>query len=105
MKTLYLRLESRQQTLVIGSLCMLAVLLGLYGFFINSAIRNVVAREKIETEKSELAASLGTLEEQYSQLKSSITPELATARGFAVASDPVFIGAGQKSAGLSLNVR
>src|SRR5574343_15020 len=54
----------------------------LYVFFLQSAISNVVERDRISKENRSLATTVGELEAKYFTLKNSIDMELAYSKGF-----------------------
>jgi hypothetical protein len=66
---------------------------GAYIFFIRSAIVNVVARQDIVKEIQTDTTSVSSLENQYFNLKSSITMDTATSLGFSNVAVAAFIPA------------
>ncbi len=53
-----------------------------YIYFINSTVHNVVLRQNLESELSQLSLSIGSQEFEYIAKKSSVTLETAYALGF-----------------------
>jgi hypothetical protein len=106
MKAQILKIEHHQSLLVYGALCLCALAIAFYGYFLNSAIRNVVARQKVEGDMTSLRVAQSGLESDYVALKDSVTLQSALALGFAEASDPLFISAaGPSKTALSYNAR
>lgn len=62
-----------------------------YMYCITTTIHNVVARERIETESSELALSIGQKEFDLISLKNNITLVRAQNLGFSEVQNKVFI--------------
>ena len=65
--------------------------ISLYGFLIQKAIMNVVAREDIAKEIALTGAKVGDLEGKYLSLKNSITIDLAYEKGLKDAVAPYYI--------------
>ena len=86
---------------IFSSLIILAILL--YGYFLNTAIGSVVAREGIEAEMSRVNSVIGDLESEYLALKSSITLDIAYSKGFQSITPSNFISRGVFGKGISLN--
>ena len=59
----------------------LAITTFLYGFLIQKAIMNIVAREKVVNDVATLTAEIADLEEQYLSLKNNITLDTAYEKG------------------------
>lgn len=62
-----------------------------YIYFVTTTIHNVVARERAETEVSELALSIGQKEFDLIGLKNNITLERAINLGFSEVQEKTFI--------------
>lgn len=60
----------------------LAVSFALYAMFVQQTIRNVVARQALETEMSVLTTRIGELEFKYISMKNDVTIERAYQLGF-----------------------
>lgn len=69
----------------------LVVIFGFYAYLINKTIMNVVAREDVERNISELSSSIGELEFKYMTLRNGITIDLAYTKGFLDAEPSQFI--------------
>lgn len=63
----------------------------LYGVLVQSAVVNVVERENIEADASELALRLGELEFSYIDLKNQVTIEHAYALGYTDINNPTYL--------------
>jgi hypothetical protein len=73
---------NREKTIfriLIGTLILCA---GLYIYFINTTVHNVVARQNLENEASQLTLSIGSKEFQYITKRNSVTLTLAYSMGF-----------------------
>ncbi len=78
-------------------LIMAAILLSLfalYGYFLNTAIMRVVAREAAMNTISQLDTRLSELEFTYIEKQNSIDIELAYERNFVNVAPPVFVSRG-----------
>jgi hypothetical protein len=74
-----------------------------YVYLVNATIMNVVAREQIETNISDLSTTIGTLEYKYISLKNAVTIDLAHAKGFTDASPTSFLARKDAAPALSYN--
>lgn len=70
-----------------GLLGILVVLLGLYGFFLNQTVLNIVARKDLENRVAEIDTVTSTLEFEYITQNSDVTLEKALALGYVEAQD------------------
>lgn len=94
---------SRLQYVLFIALCLLAVtLFGLYVFFLNGAVRNVVMREKLDKESESLAIAVSELEFTYMKQKGEITLDKAHALGFVDHNDASYLTRGALGKGLTL---
>ncbi len=106
MKAQIAKIQNHQSVLVYAALCACVAIVAFYGYFLNSAIRNVVARQKVEGDMTEIRVAQSGLESRYAALKDSVTLQSAFALGFSEASEPLFISAaGPSKTALSYNVR
>ncbi len=64
---------------------------GFYVYFINSTVHNVVARQNLETEASNLTLSIGNQEFEYITSRNNVTLALAYSLGFKEVSAKTFI--------------
>lgn len=75
----------------------------LYGFLVNQAIMNVLARGALEKQVPDLRTEVGQLESTYLTLKNKITFEFAVASGYKEVFNPTFISRKSLGQALSLN--
>jgi cell division protein FtsL len=85
-----LRYRERIAILLIG---IIAVSAFAYIFYVREAVLNVVAREQVAAEIQTDNTTVSNLENQYFNLKSAITMDVATADGFEPAKVSAFISA------------
>ena len=102
MKTYAQKFDNYEKAIFWSGLFCVSLLLVLYGYFLNSAIHNVVNREKAENKVAEISSKIGELEYQYIALKNGITSDLAYSLGFETLSNPTFIAVRAPTKGLSL---
>lgn len=81
----------------------LVVLCGMYMYFINATVLNVVARERYENQIAEMTSKVSDLEFKNITLKNSITMDKASTLGFIETSNVTFIS--RDSRNLSYNAR
>ena len=62
-----------------------------YGYLIRGSIVNIVARQNMETQLSDLGSRVSDLETEYLKAEGNITPELATSMGFVAVADQKFV--------------
>jgi len=106
MKAQIARIEDHQAIFVYAALALCAAIFAFYGYFLNSAIRNVIARQNVEGQMSAIRVSQSSLESNYVALKDSVTLDSAKTLGFAEANDTLFINAeGPSKTALSYNDR
>ena len=74
-----------------------------YGFLIEKAIMNVVAREDVIKQSRTVSSSVSSLEEKYFSIKNNINIELAHAKGFKDAPASLFISSKPLTAMVSHN--
>ena len=74
-----------------------------YGYYLNAAIRNVVARENTVEVISKLNSSIAEREFKYISLKNGISIDLAYSLGFKSAKDTAFVARKGISQEVSLN--
>jgi hypothetical protein len=85
------QLHNREKTIfwsLIGAFFLFA---GLYVYFINTTIHNVVAKQNLETEASQLNLAIGRQEFQYIQMRNNVTLGLAYSLGFEDVQNKTFI--------------
>ncbi len=99
------KIESIQKNIALALGGLLALLIALYAFYLSSAIRNVVAREKLSSDSSALHAAIAASEQEYVALKDSVTLDLAFSLGYVAASHPIFVSTAAQGKILSLNTR
>jgi cell division protein FtsL len=82
----------RYRERIVLSLAAVAVFLfATYIFFVRSAIVNVVTRQTVAKEIQTDSTAVSSLENQYFNLKNSITMDTATSLGFSQATVSAFI--------------
>ncbi len=69
----------------------LLICVGFYMYFINETVHNVVARQNLESEASNLTLTLSNQEFKYITLRNNITREVAYAMGFKDVTAKTFI--------------
>ncbi len=85
------------------TLAVLVSMFFLYVYMVNKTVMNVVARQNTEKGISSLSASVGDLESKYMAEKSSITLQLALAKGFQEDPNTTFIGSALNKPGNALS--
>ncbi|HET8574572.1 MAG TPA: hypothetical protein VFM02_00155 [Candidatus Paceibacterota bacterium] len=83
----YKRLEEK---VVIGSGTLLLLLFGLYGYFINATILNIVGERNMENQTEQASAKVSQLEYQYVALSSGLNMAYAEQLGFHPVDNPEF---------------
>ncbi|MEI6478798.1 MAG: hypothetical protein WCO18_00750 [bacterium] len=73
--------------LVVFSVCLIA----LYVSLVFRTVSHTVSRKNTEASIQKLLSNITTTESNYIALESSITPELATAKGFVEAKDTIVV--------------
>ena len=73
---------NKERTLFWTLVGVLLLSLGFYMYFINITVHNVVARQNLESEASELTLEIGNQEFQYITARNSVTMALAHSLGF-----------------------
>jgi amino acid transporter len=73
---------NREKTIFRALVGTLLVCAGLYIYFINATVHNVVARQNLEAESAQLSLSIGSKEFQYITKRNSVTLALAHSLGF-----------------------
>ncbi|MFM2357878.1 MAG: hypothetical protein RJA61_615 [Candidatus Parcubacteria bacterium] len=66
-------------------------LAGLYMFFVNETVRNVVARQGFEKQITEFGSTIASLESDYVSKTQHIDMVFATSRGFSEVLNPTFV--------------
>lgn len=96
-----------QSKLVIWGLFGLIILAVLsYGYFVRSAVVNIVDRQEMEKEIAITRSKVLDLETDYVKAKAEVTEDTARAQGFVLASSRKFIDKNNKDLpGLSVNLR
>lgn len=69
---------------------MLVLMLGMYVFFVNVTVMNIVARQATLRQISSATSHISDLEREYLTLSAAITPEYAHAQGFAEAKTEIY---------------
>ena len=85
---------------------MIGVLLlatGLYMYFINATVHNVVARQNFEAEAGKLTLAIGSQEFKYIEKRNGVTLELAYSLGFEDVKEKKFISQGKSGGQVSFN--
>lgn len=81
----------KQKTIFWSLLGVLFVSVIFYMYFINTTIHNVVMRQNLEAESSQLTMLIGTQEFQYITARNAITLAVANSLGFREVSAKTFI--------------
>ena len=80
------KVETMERPTTVWALVTIAILLVMaYGYFVNSAIVNIVATRSMQSKAAEITSSIGALEAEYFAMKSSLTMDEARSIGL---SDP-----------------
>lgn len=82
---------NREKTIfwILSAILLLSV--GFYMYSINATIRNIVLRERLEAESSQISLNVSNQEFKYITMHNSITLSLAYAHGFKDVSEKKFI--------------
>jgi hypothetical protein len=102
-KAITYQLQAHKQALFWMFAALVVTLFGLYIYFINATVFNVVTREKLETHIADLNTHVSEIEIENIALKNSITLDRATALGFTESRDTIFVS--RTSRNLSYNNR
>lgn len=74
------------------SLCVAVFMLVIaYGFMVNKAVLNVVARQNIQKEAATLRTAVGELESSRMALRTGLTERNAQSRGYVAVAHPIYI--------------
>ncbi len=82
---------NREKTLFWTLVGILLLCAGFYMYCINTTVHNVVARQNLESEASQLTLSIGSQEFKYISKRNSITLAVAQSLGFREVSAKTFI--------------
>lgn len=82
---------TRHKHILFGLLGAVCLLVGLYVYFVNVTVHNVVARRELEEQMVVIATTVSQLESEYITLKSEVTLDVAASRGFAQADVEQFV--------------
>jgi len=82
---------NREKTIFWSLVGILFLSVGLYIYFINATVRNVVFRQNLENKASALTLAIGGEEFQYISKKNAVTLSLAYSMGFKDATVKSFI--------------
>ena len=82
---------NREKTIFWVLLGVLFLCASFYMYFVNSTIHNVVTRQNLEKESTQLTLKIGNEEFQYITMRNSITLPLAYSLGFKDVSVKIFI--------------
>ncbi len=82
---------NREKTLFWTLVGILFLCIGLYMYFINATVHNVVIRQNLESEASTLTLSIGSQEFKYISNRNAITLPLAYSLGFKDVSAKTFL--------------
>jgi hypothetical protein len=85
---------NREKTIFWTLIAVLFLCSGFYMYFINSTVHNVVSRQNLENEASQLTLSIGSKEFQYISSRNMITLSLAHSMGFRDATAKTFLAKG-----------
>ncbi|KND47866.1 MAG: hypothetical protein AB201_03060 [Parcubacteria bacterium C7867-006] len=90
MKEKILQLNN-EKTIFWAVLGALFLCIGFYMYFINATVHNVVARQNLESEASNLTLKIGNQEFQYITSRNNVTMQLALSMGFKEVTAKTFI--------------
>ncbi len=82
---------NREKTIFWGLLMTLIFAIGLYMYFINTTVRNVVASQDLETKITQLNLAISSKEFQYIKNRNAVNLTLAYSMGFRDASAKTYI--------------
>ncbi len=82
---------NNEKTIFWSILALLLLSFGFYMYFINATVHNVVARQNLEAEASNLTLTIGNQEFQYITSRNNVTLALAHSMGFKDVSEKTFI--------------
>ncbi len=81
------KIDLFSKAIFISLTALIVAMIAAYIIFVNKAVLNAVAKEKIETQIASLNSDLSEKEFQYITGKGGVTMELASRLGFVSASD------------------
>lgn len=67
------------------------VVSGLYMYFVSASVMHVVMRKEIDSQIVEMATSISQLDAKYIEMQHSVSSDIASLKGFAIADKKVFI--------------
>lgn len=82
---------NNEKTIFWSLLAVLFLCLGFYMYFINVTVHNVVLRQDLEAEASQLTLAIGNQEFEYITKRNNVTLQLAYSLGFEDSSAKTFI--------------
>lgn len=80
-----------QKKILWSVLALLILTVGVYAYFVNGAIFNIVERQNVLRELSSLTSSVSELESDYSIVRNTLTQEHARTLGFDEPKKKVFV--------------
>ncbi len=63
----------------------------LYMYFVSASVMHVVMRKEIDSQIVEMSTSISQLDAQYIEMQHSVSSDIASLKGFAIADKKVFI--------------
>ncbi len=102
-KAISYQLQTYRRGIFWSMVAMAVLLFGLYVYFINATVFNVITREKLEEHIADLTTNVSKIEFQNITLKNSVTLDKAATLGFAESNDTIFVSRSSKN--LSYNNR
>jgi hypothetical protein len=87
------QIHNKEKTIFWSLLAVLVLCAGFYMYCVNATIHNVVARQNIETESSQLTLSIGSQEFKYIGMRNGINIQLAYSLGFKDVANKTYISA------------
>jgi len=90
-EAILLQLHNREKTIFWSLIGILFVFAGLYMYFINATIHNVVAKQNLENEASHLTLAIGSQEFKYIQMRNNVTLAMAYSLGYKDVENKTFI--------------
>ena len=98
------KIELREKKIFWSLFFVFALLLVSYGFLVNKAILNAVAKQNLESQMSSLNSNVDSLESTYLSMENSITMDLALRNGYVQVPEDNFAVIVPAKSGLALSL-
>lgn len=86
--TIAYRDESRLFYMVLS---LFVVVVGLYMYFVSSSVLKVVMLKEVDAQVADMGTRMSEIEEEYIEMQHSVSSDIATHKGFVVATEKIFI--------------